>query len=510
MSDKESRIIHGFGDRLAIDRAVKALGQARNSHQQDKLAQELAAKGKPVLNALLRHLEANDPTLRGGLGRLVQYMDPDLVIPALRDAAMDTSRSDAERLTAVMLLERYLDQEIDPAMAQRLPASYDVARESGEEAIAIAENEPLVLVEYAEQLLDEPPEIVQAVLQVIIGMSDPRRARLLMAIAAYCDDELQQDILNALGGIRHPLALQALNTLGHLVSPELQPLVRRQMQKLRLSGVREAAPGKLRALWSPTSAQGHSFLWFIHTQPDADTGDLLTLIIHDTLGVVYADAYPDIELAQLPPPAPLGVSHKVRLESGLQHLQMAEIAPELGLHLLHQALQIMSEQDFPWPSEIVVFGHWLWQGRELTPPPPPWPRLPKPAPELNEDAAKTLLNHPIFAGWAWDVPDLRFILQNARTDALKKNGSEHQQVINLLMNEANRALLSQRLQQQARWLTLTKENKAAKQTLAAQAAVDAADVTHPFIVILAWRSLLTAAANQAVRHTIKSFDASQD
>ena len=497
MSDQERRIIR-FGDRLAIDRAVKNLANARNAYEMDRQARELATRGKPALNALLRHLDASDPALRGGLGRLAQHLDPEMVIPALRQAAMDTSRTDAARLTAVMILERYLGQEIDPALAQRIPASYDVARESGEEAIAIAETEPLVLVEYADQLLDEPPEIVHAVLQVIKTMEDPRRARLLMAVAAYGDASLQRDIIPALGAIRHPLAVQALQTLWHLTLPELRPLIQRQLQKLRMAGVQAHPPGELRALWSPVNAQGHSFLWFIHHHQEENRGDLLTLILHDQLGMVYASAYPDLELNTLPMPAPKGTIHRVRMVDSHHQVLLVELDPALGLQMLDEALERMAANEAPWPGEIVVFGHWLWGDRALPPQQIPWPPLPAPQ---GKEATAALLEHPAFAGWLWLLSDAFLAAHAEKT--LHKDGPSHEQVVNTLLDEPNRGLLSQRLQQQARWLQLARQHNEASQVLAVREAIDAGDRTHPFVRELAWRSLIAATADRAMRQTLR-------
>ena len=337
-------------------------------------------------------------------------------------------------------------------------------------------------------------------------MEDPRRVRLLMAIAAYGDPGLQQDILKALGGVRHPLALQALQTLWHLVDPELQPLVRRQLQKLRLSGVKEEPAGTLRALWSPSNAQGHSFLWFIHTTDEEPVGDLLTLILHDHLGVVYATAYPHLDLDALPIPAPQGATHNVRMIESAHHLLMAEIDPMLGLTLLDDALQSMAQQDFPWPGEIVVFGHWLWSGQPLPLPEYAWPRLPKPAENLDAATAQDLLRHPVFAGWVWTLPDLGILLREHHDEALQKDGALHQQVTDILMDEDNRPLLAQRLLQQARWLVLTGDRKTARKTLAVHEAVLAGDAEHPFVRMLAWRSLLTAAADRAMRNALRLLD----
>ena len=502
MSDNHSRVLHGFGDRLAIEQAVKALGQTTNAYQQEKLAKELATKGRPAINALLRHLDASNPTLRGGLGRLATFLPQKEVIAALRGAAMDQSRTDAARLTAVMILERYLDQEIDPAMAQHMPASYDVARESGEEALLIAETEPLVLVEYAEQLLDEPPEIVEAVLHVITTMETPNRARLLLAIAAYGDEALQKEIIRALGSIRHPVALQALLTLWRLSLPQQHPLIRRQVQKLTMAGVKLAEAGNLRALWSPVNAQGHSFIWFIHPHPHQDgLGDVLILILHQELGVIYAIAYPDFDLNTLPLPAPRGKTHTTRMIDSHYQLRLVEIAPALGLRVLDDALQTMLDQGFPWPGELIVFGHWLWRSS------PPavaasWPPLPKPAEAIDEATAQDLLEHPAFDAWVWEMPEVNTLLSEQSENTLAKDSDIHRKVIAALINEDNGPVLAQRLLQQARWFTLGKNRVHAAQTLAVREAVLARDAQHPFIRALAWRSILTAAADRAMRSAL--------
>jgi hypothetical protein len=340
-------------------------------------------------------------------------------------------------------------------------------------------------------------------------MDDPRRVRLLMTIAAYGDFELQREILTAIGGVRHPLALQALQTLWRLLDADLQPLVRRQIQKLRLSGVKDQAPGRLRALWSPGNAQGHSFLWFIRTSDEAPLGDLLTLILHDQLGIVYATAYPALDLDALPMPAPRGATLNVRMIDSAHHLLLAEIDPLLGLGLLDEALTSMARQSFPWPGEIVVFGHWLWAGRNSPSSQFEWPRMPAPAPGLDEAAVQSLLKQPVFAGWVWSLPDLGALLRGHRDSALEKNGKLHQAVIDILLDDENRPLLSQRLLQLARWLVLTRDTKTARQVLAVREAVDAGDSRHPFIRMLAWRSLLTAAADRAMRNALKMLDNEQ-
>jgi len=175
----------------------------------------------------------------------------------------------------------------------------------------------------------------------------------------------------------------------------------------------------------------------------------------------------------------------------------------LGLNMLDESLTLLAQNDQPWPGEIVVFGHWLWAG-DMTPTPEfAWPRLPAAA-ECNEESARELLDHPAFAGWAWNLPDLTILLGSKDAPALEKDGALHQRVAAMLVDANNGPALSKRLLQQARWLTLSKERDLAAQTLAVRQAVEQGQADHPFISILAWRSLLTAAADRAMRHALKS------
>jgi hypothetical protein len=271
-----------------------------------------------------------------------------------------------------------------------------------------------------------------------------------------------------------------------------------------MAAVASPASTSLRALWSPVNAQGHSFLWFIRTRPDeAERGDLLTFILHDELGIVYASAYPELDLNALPMPAPRGATHRVRMVDGHHTVLLAELDPQLGLSLLDEALTQHREARRPWPGEIVVFGTWLWAGRPLRQEPAAWPSLPAPASGLDEAAALALLDHPAFSGWLWLLPDFEALMADQDDNAIRKEGPLHRQVVAMLLDDPNRAALSRRLQQQARWLKLAREPRTAAQALAVREAVEAGREEDPFLRELAWRSLITAAADRAMRRTMR-------
>ncbi len=499
----EDNVIQGFGERLALANQVRALGDAPTAFELERRARELAKQGDKVLNAYIRQLDTHDAQLRGGLGLTAQHMDPMLIIPALRRVVADARRTDDARLTAAMILQRYLDVELDPALTQMLPDSSDVARQSALEALSLAENEPMVMVEYTDQLLDESDEVIGTVIDVLMDMDDPRTASLLMVIASYAGSAVVAHMLPTLGAIRHPHALNALVTLSHLVEPALRPSVERQVRKLQFAGVRAETTTSLRTLWSPVNAQGQSLLQVIRYHPQSASADFLALVLHDDLGVIHVEARMQMDPADLPQPAPKGHVHGVHTAGSHFVLRMLEIDPELGRDLVDTAVERLRMQDIPWPGELVVFGHWLWGDKISQRTPPGWPSLPPPASSAPDSDFQELLKHRAFASWAWDVPDLQRLLQSADvTSALEQGSYAHQAISrHLVSREAD--FLARRLEQQALWLTLAADTETAALVLSAREAVLDAQADHPFIQALAWRSLLTAVADQATQRTLR-------
>lgn len=504
------KVIHSFADRLALERAVQALGEAPNAYELERRARELAAKGSLALNALLRHLDASTPTLRGGLGLLAQSLDRDLVVPALHRAAADPLRSATARLTAVMILERYLGESIDPSLTPALPDPAQVARQSAEEALALAAGSPLVLAEYVIQLLAEPPEVIYAVIDVLSSLESPQRARLLMAIASYAPAAIAERTLPHLNAIRHPAALESLRILRHLAPPGLQPACDRQARKLQLAGVRAEASLPDRCLWSPTSAQGHSQIWIIHREDAAagaeggDYAGLLALGLHDDLGVTRAETAPHLPLDGLPMPAPRGYVHRLRIPNSAQVVHLAEIDPALGLALVNRVVAAQRAKDLAWPPELIGFGVWLWGAEMVASIAPAWPALPAPATDARPDAFVDLLRHPAFSAWAWEISDLPSLLAHQREGPhIREGGAAHRAIARRLVADENARLLAQRLEQQAQWLALTGDEATAALTLAAGAAIQSGQAEHPFVWALSFRSLLTAAADRAAQQALR-------
>jgi hypothetical protein len=496
----EDKIVRGFGERLALDEAVQALGRAANALELERRARDLAMQGDAIIPVLVRHLDTDNPTLRGGLTLIARLLDRDAIVPALRRVAADPRRSATARLTAVMILERYLDETVDPALLGHLPEARAVARQSAHEALHMAETMPLILVEYAAQLLGEPPAIVRQVLAVLSEDDDPRMASLLGVIAAYAEPATAAHLIQTLSTRRTPTAFLALATLQALLAPELQPLIERSLRKLQLAGVRVPERPPLRALWSPLlSAQGQSLLWFIRPH-DTDQALSLLLVCHDRLGILQTRGNPNAALDDVPPPAPRGSLHRLPLPADPLPLLLAEIDPHLGLHLLDEALARMRERQDSWPGELVVYGPWLWDGAQR-----PTVGLPEPppAPAVPTEAFTALFRHPAFVGWTWEVPDgARLAASDSADGALAENGPAHRTVAQRLVEPETAALLAARLLRQAQWFLLTGDTAMAGITMAARDGVLSHHADHPFVRMLAWRSLLAAVTDRAAEQAL--------
>ena len=504
MTGSGDNVIRSFNERLAVEQGVRALGAAPNAYELERRARELSAQGDAALAALLRQLDTDNPTLRGGLGLLAQHLDHTLVSLALRQAAADPRRPAAARLTAVMILERYLEETIDPNLARILPEPADVARQSAEEALMLAASSPLVPVEYAHQLLDEPPEVVNAVLDVVAGLETHQRALLLHAIACYGGEDVVGRILPWLGGIRHPLALESLRTLRHLVGDDMRPLAERQTRKLQMAGVRSEIRPPTRTLWTPLSAQGQSLLWFLCPREETQA-DLLILVVHDRLGIVHVNAEPSVLLSGLPMPAPRGHVHRLRLPGSHQVVRLLELELTLGMALVGEAVAAGRNLEIPWPAELVIFGSWLWGGESTGgEAAAAWPLLPEPDEQAPAAAFEELLRHLAFASWAWELPDFPQLLSLSPAGVhLEQGGPAHQQVARRLARGEAAHLLASRLALQARWLCLAHDRETAALALAARQALTSGQVEHPFVQALAWRSLLTAAADRAAQQALR-------
>ena len=130
-------IIQNFQERRQIEASIQALGDTTTEAELIAMAQELVERFPPdgLAAAVLRHLGEANSQLRGGLGHLCALLPPEIIAPRLREIVSNRQKSPLERITAQLILERYLGETVSPALLSDLAGNNDIAMQSLQEAL---------------------------------------------------------------------------------------------------------------------------------------------------------------------------------------------------------------------------------------------------------------------------------------------------------------------------------------------------------------------------------------
>jgi hypothetical protein len=411
----EAKVLTGLLQRRALEEAFAELGRITDPVVVQQRAEAIAAYGSAALHQLLGLLDTPDPQLRGGLGQVARHLPREQAVAALRGVARATDRSDQARLAAVTLLERFLGEPIDDALIAGLRNPDAAARQSLSELVAAMEEEPLSVVEYLEQLGQQPPEVVAMVLDALPGMGpSPHLATLLRMLAQGEDARVARRALDELARTRSPAALRALMSLAPNLPPALRAVAERGVRKLRFSGVSHTAehdplrepwyaPGlRWRILMSPVDPLGGQFLWFIGEEGPNSRAVFFTVLIQDPGGLRDASGSLDVEWDRVPPERPIGALHYVVGDEHAPGLTLLEAPPPLACQALRSALSLNWEADAATPVGYRLFSPLIWLSDEAEAAPGEEEEdVPASSTEarFNPDDVAALFNRPVFAGW---------------------------------------------------------------------------------------------------------------
>ena len=308
-----SKVLTGLMERRALEAAFAALAGATSVEEVARRADAIAGYGSTALPGLLARLDTDDPALRGGLAQVARRLDREAVVAALRDVARSHNRSDRARLSALTILDRYLDEPIDDSLMAGLQDSDSVALRSLNELIAAMTEDETAVIEYLVQLATQPPEVLGIILNAVPRLpSHPYLVTLLRMIAQGESPSEARTAIEQLGRLRMPEALSALEALTMTLPPAFSALAERSARKLRLSGVRGAEPqfdgeaATWRTLISPVDGAGVQVVWFIRRAAEQDAGTLLTVITRDPEGIAACFGSDKVSVERLPPDQPLG------------------------------------------------------------------------------------------------------------------------------------------------------------------------------------------------------------
>ena len=484
-------------ERRALEAEFDALAQAQNAAERARGAQRIADRGSAGLPVFLARLDTDDPHVRGGLGLVAQRMERSLVVPALKAAIRSRERTDRTRVTALTLLNRYLDEPVSDDLLAAIRDPDGMALQSLRELIGAMDANPAAIVEYLDQLAQQPPDVPGMLMQALPQlMPHPHLVALLRMFAQSENARLAQQAVELLGRTRTPEALLALTSLTAALPPDRAALADRGQRKLRMSGVQAvpAAPTSAwRAFLSPVDGTGAQVIWFVCQEDDAAGVTAMTIAAGDPAGIVAAFGGADVAATDVPPAVPDGEILSVPQLGDRRPLMLLSVPFDAGRQAVQNAVQLGWRSDSPPPLLFRFLNDMIWQYGAV-----------EAETEVEAEAADDLrrftaglLDHPAFAGWFWQAPALYDV---AAKLGLKHTLSARSAAVAQLAGEAfgaaDVASYARRLLANANWLRLAGQDEAATLAQAAAAQLQTASpVESPFVRRLIGIGLDIAAIN---------------
>jgi hypothetical protein len=498
MTDQSPKIITTFQNRLEMDAAVRSLGDTSGDWELRQRAVEIAQRyGDKVLPALVAALDTSNPQLRGGLGHLARRLDKDATVAALRAAALNRSLSDQARLTAITILERFLEVQPDDAMYMGMAAPEQLALRSLQEALADAQSDRMVLVEYFRQLGQEPPDVQLTMVRAARLLEGAEGVELLSMFAQETAHPVAVEALQTLGMIADPAAAAALQGVTPSLPPELRRQAERALQKLRLRGVavpaQPAPPADARCLASAVSGEGQQMLWFFLPQADGASGDVLEVLIGQQ-GLAAAAGRRAVEAATLPERQTLGTL----LQSSAEQPMLLEAGFDYGRRRLLAALPRTWAAEQSTPLVYRLLGPQLWRWAR----PEPADALPQTAAAAREDTVR-LMQHPAMGAWFLQSRAIYARAERILTGSEAPSHEAFTQIIAETLQEAldsgdlTPAALRASLEAMAEWFTLAGDAQHADLALAAAQTVEEDPASHPLLLLMSELGLRLAMINLA-------------
>jgi hypothetical protein len=418
------KIINSFQQRRQLLQDIADLAQTATEAQLLEAVRTLvrAYPAELLVAVLLKHLDTASSQIRGGLGHLATLLPPEEIGPALRSVAANRQHSAQARVTAVLLLERFLGETVPLGLINDLSQTNEVAFQSLREAVEEGRRNRHVFIEYVTQMHQAGEPVAYMVMDLLERLAPAERVEFYRLIAQDDRAHVAQTALQALERLtmadREPRALAALYTLQFALPPQPAGYVERGLRKLAFAGLRYTPPATTgwRALLSPTDAGGSFSMWFLHA-PDAGrhNGVLIGLVANTRRGILQCFASETVGADQLPGPHAVGELVSTQTDGGAVAVMLE--APFDFCRWRLQAVQAQHWENHPahpLPEDYRLYQDHLWQFAA----PAPDPALvayfeeesdpPDTAGVDLDRLAADLLAQPAMAGW---ILQNRFMLQ---------------------------------------------------------------------------------------------------
>jgi hypothetical protein len=513
-------VITTLRDQLVLASQVDALIGIRSEDGFLAQARRIAESGEQVIPVILRRLPQADPRQLNALGVVASmYPRREEILNKLQEVAVDVERPDRERVSAMLILERFLDREPDARMVHTLDDPRAVAVESVRDLIGASKQEPGVLLQYTRALAEQPPDAIAGVVETMVEVAAEGAVPALSLMAQAENEAMSAAALHALGQIRHPGAARALQALLAMLPPARLAAAERSSRKLRFSGtsVEPLFPvdETWRALVSPIDGQGSRIVWFIRGAEAAQHRWFLGLVLHEDEGIAQGYGNYEVPAAALPERRDNGQLHRipVQVASPLEERAREDAdrnpAERNPADKNPNAFIYMLETDMDYARQLVqgaqgqhlalgtalpdayrLMGPLIWQ-YELAQPVAPQPQTSDlgHAMRLLPETA-SLPYHPYFRNWFVGGGQVTEIARSlVRLEQFGEREAVRAWAIHLAQNYFDQRLLERmahRLHDMSQWLRRAEEGQLAELAqAAAETIVRMPPAGHPFVLSMA-------------------------
>ncbi len=494
----KGRVIRTLRDRLEIEEKLQALAQERDDAVREEVAQALAQRGEQVVPVILRHLKTTDPLLRAALGLVASHLPRDVIVSPLYGVVSDPRRSDQERMAALMILERFLGEDIEDSMYVELRDPDAVMEQALREVVENVHRLPEIIIDFVAQLEEEPAEVALSMLAIAERFPEDEIFPVLVALAFDLRPEVAEVALHHLGRSHHPEAGPTLETLAEFLPSPQKSLAERGVRKLRLRGGLRYTyePTPWRAFVSAPDIHGTQAFWLLR---DGDAPNiLLSLLANVDLGLQFAFVLSDIPREFIPPPSsppnkasiPLDISVN-QGERRIAWLREVPLAHARRWLKSLTARNYANEYALPTMYRLHVARFWQ-ETREAGIADPP---------DLPEGSRYSLpdphrfFNHEAFV--LWNVMPTRDVLRRLRRSTSPPTVGDFYVALRLVRDQDFPADLwdrvADRLMQTAEWFIVVGESEMAAQAASVAWAMRSTPYSiNPFAHVLVERGLFEA------------------
>ena len=491
MSPTGAKIITKLRDRRQIDAALRRLLEAPSEIDLRRQVVTIARTGPQVIPSLIAALDRADARTLAALGLVAVHLDRSETVDALYRVLQQPGHSLAARTTAVAILERFLGIKVPDDLRPGLAETTGAMVSSLGGLLDRAEQDPAALADAVQELDQQEPDAVLALVSALRDMPGPRPVELLRMLAQDVRIEVASEAIDALGSLRLPGAAWALQTLIPAAEPALRLQAERLLRKQQFAGVKvESLPlatVDFRALAGPLDGEGQRQVWFTE-ETAAPLVQVLIVAMQDETGVVSAVQHREVTKVSLPRRQLPGSWTAIR--TGRAEMVLAEVAWDTGRRLVAEALAHNRETQIPLPGTHRLLGSWLWGTRFDDFPQPPVLE-PEAAGEELVSQSGGLAGHPAFSAWH----PVQEAAADAAGEAMRRPAWDREHWVRrlaagLVAEPGTAHRLALRLRANAEWLALAGETLPARIALAAAGAMDGEEARHlPFLLALVRRDL---------------------